>query len=390
MESTATIYLDNQATTPCDPRVVDAMAPFFSTNFGNPGSLEHSYGQDAALAVRRARIAVATLVGASPKEISFTGSATESNNLAILGVARANTRERNVILTSAIEHRSVLAPIEWLGRHGFETRVLPVDHLGHLELDALDKALNERVLMVSIQAANNEIGTIQRLPQIIERAHRVGALVHCDAVQAVGRIPIDVRALDVDLLSLSAHKLYGPKGVAALYIRRPGGEQAIPIEPLMFGGGQEDGLRPGTLNVPGIVGFGCASEIAFDEGAAESQRVEILRDTFETRLSTLLAHVRFNGDRFSRLPNNSSLTFPGIDAEALIANLRGVALSTGSACRSGALEPSPVLTAIGLNRAEAHQSLRIGLGRSTDLNQVVMTAQRMAEIVDRLIALQSI
>jgi cysteine desulfurase len=381
-DTLATIYLDHHATTPCDPRVVEAMLPYFDVWFANPASQSHRAGRQSAQAVAEAREHVAALLGAMPGEIIFTGSATESNNLAILGIANGLKSDRRTIVTTAIEHKSVLEPTAWLGTRGFDVRVLPVDQRGRVDVSELQSHLSDQTLLVSIQAANNEVGTIQDIAAIVDVAHEHGALVHCDAVQAVGRIPVDVNAWDVDLLSLSAHKLYGPKGIAALYVR--GGKRALPLQPLMFGGGQEDGLRPGTLNVPGIVGFGEASRLSQLELLPEADRVGRLRDRFEAELIARLPSVRVNGALDARLPGNSSLTFPGIDAEALIANVPELELSVGSACNSGALEPSYVLTALGMSREEAYQTLRVGLGRFTQDEDLRIASKAICKAIERI------
>ena len=379
------VFLDHHATTPCDPRVIEAMLPFFGVRFANPSSETHRAGRVAAIAVADAREKVADLIGASPGEILFTGSATESNNLAILGLVRASGSSRRKILTSAVEHKSVLDPVRSLGRGGFQVQEIGVDRLGRLDHDEYREALDDDTLLVSVQAANNEIGTLQAVSDIAELAHSKGAMVHCDAVQAVGRIPVDMMTWDVDLMSLNAHKLYGPKGIGALYIR--GGRQALPLLPLMFGGGQEDGLRPGTLNVPAIVGFGEACRLASEVLPAEASRISTLRDRFESRLLDQYKSVRRNGALDCRLPGNTSLTFPGIDADALIARLPELALSTGSACTSGSPDPSHVLRALGLTRAEAYQTLRIGVGRYTTADQVDTAAN---QIVDALTAIEAL
>lgn len=381
-----TVYLDHHATTPCDPRVVEVMLPYLTTWFANPSSQKHDAGRRASNAVSEAREQVAALLGATSAEIVFTGSATESNNLAILGLADGAGGTRRKILTTTIEHKSVLESVAHLGNRGFKNRILPVDRTGRVDLDQLRAELDEQTLLVSIQAANNEVGTIQDMAAISAAAHEAGALVHCDAVQAVGRIPVDVDVWDVDLLSLSAHKLYGPKGVAALYIR--GGRRALPLRPLMFGGGQEDGLRPGTLNVPAIVGFGEASHLCQQELPIESKRIRCLRDRLEADLRSRFPQVRVNGDPTARLPGNSSLTFPGIDAEALIANLPTIAVSVGSACASGALEPSHVLIALGMSREEAYQTLRVGLGRFSSEEDAAVAASAICEAVTRISHLQ--
>ena len=362
------------------------MLPYLSVWFANPSSQTHHVGRKAANAVFEAREKVASLIGAAAGEIVFTGSATESNNLAILGLASGTSGTRRKIITTAIEHKSVLESIAQLGKKGFDCHVLSVDRRGRLDLDRLRSELDDQTLLVSVQAANNEIGTIQDIAAVADIAHERGSLVHCDAVQAAGPIPVDVTAWDVDLLSLSAHKLYGPKGIAALYIH--GGRRALPLQPLMFGGGQEDGLRPGTLNVPAIVGFGEASYLCRQELAVEGERIRCLRDRLEADLRDRLPNVRTNGDPATRLPGNSSLTIPGVDAEAIIANLPTISLSVGSACTSGALEPSYVLTALSMSREEAYQTLRVGLGRFTTEREVATAVATLCSAVARVSSLR--
>jgi cysteine desulfurase len=368
------IYLDYNATTPCDPRVVEKMHPYFDELFANPANGYHRWGRLAARAVEDAREQIGALINAAPREIIFTAGATESNNLAILGVARmARSHERRRIVTTAVEHKAVLLPCKRLAEEGFDLVILPVDEHGCVRLEAAQAAINDETLLVSVQAANNEIGTIQPIAEIAEIAHAHGALVHCDAAQAVGKIPVDVDHLDVDLLSASAHKLYGPKGIGCLYVR--GGTRSIALEPLLYGGGQEHGLRSGTTNVPGAVGFGEACAIAQTELSQEMVRLQSLRDAIEAALQAEIPTLRINGRSAARLPNTSSLTFPGVDADALLLNLPGLMLGTGSACTSGAVEPSHVLTAIGLSRELASRSVRMSIGRFTkedDLAAIVM------------------
>ena len=377
------IYLDHHATTPCDPRVVEAMLPFFSVRFGNPSNEIHSMGREARQAVDRARNQIAQLIGAQPEEIVFTSSATESNNLAILGLARSGkTHGRQKVVHSAIEHKSVLETCHALTPEGFEAFSLPVDAAGHVDADGYRSALNEQILLVSIQAANNEIGTIQKISLLSEWAHERGSVFHCDAAQAVGRIPVNVDTLGVDLLSVSAHKMYGPKGIAALYIR--GGASRSGFKPLQYGGSQEWGLRPGTLNVPLIVGFGEACRMAGEIMAVESVRTAQLRDKLEMELLAAIPSLKRNGDLKDRLPNNSSLTFPDLDAESLIMSMPELALSTGSACNSGAQDPSYVLRAIGLSHEEAQCTLRIGLGRFSTDTEVDIATKATRSAVARL------
>lgn len=360
------IYLDYNATTPCDPRVVEKMLPFFSEWYGNPATGLHLQGRRAARAVDEAREQIAALINCRPGEVIFTGGATESNNLAILGLGRAHRHGgRTRIVTSAVEHKAVLLPCQRLQEEGYELIALPVDRQGRVSIEEAESAINDQTLLVSVQAANNEVGTLQPIARIAEIAHKHGAIVHSDAAQAVGKIPVSLaaEAWQVDLLSISAHKLYGPKGVGALYVRN--GPNVHPIEPLQYGGGQEHGLRSGTTNVPGIVGFGEACRICTAELEQEGARIASLRDQFEQALLTGIPGLKINAREAPRLPNTSSLTFPGIDADALLLNLPEVMMGTGSACSSGALEPSHVLLAMGLSRSEARSTVRASLGRFT-------------------------
>lgn len=376
----AAIYLDYNATTPCEPRVVEKMLPFFSEWYGNPATGLHLQGRRASRAVDEARDQVSALVGSQPGEIIFTSGATESNNLALLGLGRANRHgERNRIVTSAIEHKAVLLPCQRLQEEGYELVMLAVDGQGRVSVDEAEAAINDQTLLVSVQTANNEVGTLQPIATIAEIAHKHGAIFHSDAAQAVGKIPVSLaaEAWQVDLLSISAHKLYGPKGVGALYVRN--GPNAHPIEPLQWGGGQERGLRSGTTNVPGIVGFGEACRICTAELEQESVRIADLRDRFEEALLASIPGLRINAREAQRLPNTSSLTFPGIDADALLLNLPEVMMGTGSACSSGALEPSHVLIAMGLSRAEASSTVRASLGRCITLTQLERGGQLISD-----------
>ena len=377
------IYLDNHATTPCDPRVLEAMTPYFLEKFANPASEIHRMGREARKAVDKARDQVANLIGAEPNEILFTSSATEANNIVILGLAKAyKSSPKNKLLCSAIEHKSILAPCQYLKSEGFEPIHLPVDGLGHVKMEIARKEINNQTLIVSIQAANNEIGTIQDVPSLSELSHESGSCFHCDAAQAAGKIPVDVNNWNVDYLSISAHKMYGPKGIAALFIRDGVGNSSI--KPLFYGGEQEFGLRPGTLNVPLIVGFGEACDIAFKEMEVESKKLSDLRDLFESNLFSNIDAIRKNGDASNRLPNNSSLTFLGIDAEALIMSMPDIALSTGSACNSGAQDPSYVLKAIGLSHEEANNTLRIGLGRFNTRDEILAASKIFIKSINKV------
>lgn len=376
------IYLDYHATTPCDPRVVDAMLPYFSATYGNPASSLNSFGREAADSVDGARRVIADALAIRPNEIIFTSGATEANNLALVGLAGQAAGKRRHIITSAIEHKSILETCRYLETRGFEVTVLPVGADGRLDLNALRALVSARTLLVSVQAANNEIGTLQEIAAISEIAHSAGANVHCDVAQIIGKLAFDITASNVDLASISAHKLYGPKGIGMLFVR--GGVRNLPISPVQFGGGQEFGLRPGTLNVPGIIGFAKALEIA---DPAEAKRIRELRNNFERRILQSLSDARINGPKQHRLPGNSSVTLPGIDAEALIANVPELALSTGSACTSGALDPSHVLLAIGLSRADALSTIRIGIGRGTSASDLDFAAERIIVAAARIRAL---
>ena len=387
MSLRTTIYLDHHATTPCDPRVWVAMRPYYEESFANPSS-PYEAGDLAMQAVDRARGQVAALLNGLDHEIVWTSGATESNNLAILGAARRHSKvggRRRRLVTTAIEHKAVLEPMQHLEREGWDVIILPVDRFGSVDLIEAEKVINGETLLVSIQGANHEIGTIMPVREMAKLAHRHGALIHCDAAQVCGKIPVDVDAWEVDLLSLSGHKLYGPKGVGALWLR--GGGRALPLEPLFFGGGQENALRPGTQNVPAIVGLGAACEIARSEMEAESARLSKLRDWLEFQLLGAIPGLKRNGSLGHRLPHNSNLCFPDVEAEALLANLPDLALSVGSACNSGALEPSSILLSLGLSREQADGSVRFGLGRfnteaeiETAIEQIITAFERLSRM----------
>ncbi len=366
------IYLDHHATTPCEPQVVQAMLPYFTEVFGNAASRGHSWGFEAQAAVDLGRERVAAMIGASPSEVIFTSGATEANNLAILG-ALARQAKRHVI-TTAIEHRSVLDPMRELERRGFSLTVLPVDRDGRVTPEQLKAALRADTALVSVGLANNEIGTLQPIAAIGEICREAGVWLHADAAQASGCISLDVAALNVDLLSLSAHKCYGPKGIGALFVRR---RARVSIEPLQYGGGHEKGLRSGTLPVPLIVGFGVAAEHSAKEADSGGARLARLRDALWEGLAAI-GGVHRNSPSIQVLPHNLNVAFDGIDAELLLLELREFGLSTGSACSSANREPSHVLTAIG---APPRQSVRFGLGRSTTEADIRRVIQRFAEVV---------
>lgn len=373
------IYLDHHATTPVDPRVEEAMAPYHSRDFGNPSSSSHVFGWRAEAAVDIARETLAAAIGArEPGEIVFTSGTTESDNLALLGTARAN-RQKNHLITTAIEHPAVLETSRALESEGFDRTVIGVDATGGVDPDEIARAITDRTLWVSVGAANSEVGTLQPLTEIGRICRERGVLFHSDAAQAVGKVPVDVQASSIDLLSMCAHKLYGPKGIGLLYVRarRP----RIRIRPMMFGGGQQAGLRPGTLPVALIVGFAKAVEISVAERDSEARRLRELRETLWTRLSQELGDPVSNGHPERRLPGNLSVSFPGIAADQLIAGLPDIALSAGSACASGSPEPSHVLRALGLSDEMANSTLRFGLGRGNDAEQIAVVADRLIEVV---------
>ncbi len=373
------VYLDYHATTPVDPRVVQAMLPYFTERFGNPSSRTHRVGTEAAEAVDRARAQVARLIGARAREIVFTSGATESNNLAIKGVAAARRGRGGHIVTVVTEHHAVLDTCRRLEREGLRVTYLPVQPDGLVDLDRVRGAVGPDTILVSVMLANNEIGVLQPVAAIARLAHERGALVHTDAAQAAGKIPVDVEALGVDLLSFTAHKMYGPKGVGALYVRR-----GVEIAPLLDGGGQERGLRPGTLNVAGIVGFGAAAEICRGELAAEAERLGRLRDRLLAGLRERVGDLRVNGSLEARLPHNLNVSFPGVAGESLLLALGDLAVSAGAACASGTSEPSYVLKALGLSDALALASLRFGLGRWTTEEEVDYAVDRVATVVGAL------
>ena len=374
------IFMDNNSTTPVDPRVLEEMLPYFTTKFGNAASRSHRFGWEAEQAVEFARKRVAALAGATPREIVFTSGATESNNLAVKGVAEAYRASGNHILTMATEHRAVLDPVRHLERSGFTATILAPRPDGLIDPERLRAAIRPETLLVSVMYANNEIGVIQPVREIAAICGESGVLFHCDAAQAFGKMPIDVNADGIDLLSVSAHKLYGPKGAGALYVRR----RKIQLAAQMDGGGHESGMRSGTLNVPGIVGFGEACAICAAEMAEESERVAGLRDRLLRQLRQGLEAVTVNGSMEHRLAGNLNLSFAGVNAETLLMNLPEVALSTGSACSSAVAEPSHVLRALGIGEEAARSSVRFGIGRFNTAEEIDFVAGRVIESVKRL------
>ena len=372
------IYLDHHATTPCDPRVLEAMLPWFSERFGNASSATHRYGWEADAAVEAARESLAQALGAAdPHEIVFTSGTTESDNLALQGVVRAAREREPHLITTAVEHPAVLDTCTALEREGARVTRLPVDREGRVDPVALAQAITPRTLLVSVIAANSEIGTLQPLAEIGRSCRERGVLFHTDAAQALGKLPLDVEALGIDLLSACAHKLYGPKGVGLLYVRRR--RPRIRLAPLLHGGGHERGLRSGSLPVPLIVGFARAVEICLEELAGEAERLTRLRERLWNGLRAELPDLRRNGHASQRLPGNLNVCIPGLEADALIVALKDLALSTGSACASASGEASHVLAALGLSDAEARASLRFGLGRGTTEAQIDIATRRVVE-----------
>jgi cysteine desulfurase len=385
--NTPPIYLDNQSSTRVDPRVLEAMLSYFTEHFGNPHSTSHVYGRVAAEAVENARGEVAALIHADPREIVFTSGATEANNLALKGAARfarahpQGVQARDHIVTLATEHKCVLESCATLKREGFAVTYLSVEPDGLVALDELATALSERTLLVSIMAAHNEIGVIQPLAEIGALCHARGVLFHSDAAQAAGKIPLDVEAMHIDLMSISGHKMYGPKGVGVLYVRR---RPRVRLLPLIDGGGQERGLRSGTLPTPLCVGLGRAAAIAAAEMAEEAMRLRGLRDRLYQGLARRVAGLRLNGNAERRLSGNLNLTFPGISAPALIEACPTIAISTGSACTSATVEPSYVLRALGLHDALANSAIRIGLGRFNTAAEIDFAVDALAAAAARL------
>lgn len=376
---TQPIYLDYQSTTPTDPRVLEVMLPYFTERFANPHSVEHAPGRANEARVEEARAEIARLIGAEAREIVFTSGATEANNMAVLGAGRfrANApKPRTHVVTLATEHKCVLECAHQLEREGLEVDILPVQADGLIDLDLLARTITENTALVSILAASNEIGVLQPLAEIGALCREKGAWFHTDAAQAFGKIPLDVNELKIDLLSISGHKIYGPKGIGALYVRR---RPRVRLEPLFYGGGQERGMRSGTLPAPLCIGLGEAARIAGEDMATDAERLGALRDRLLETLRQALPQVRVNGSMDHRLPNNLNLTFPGLDAQELLAALPDLALSTGSACSSAAVEPSYVLAALGLTDADARASIRLALGRPTTQIEVDRAAERLIQ-----------
>jgi len=376
------IYMDNHATTPVDPRVFEAMRPYLTNIFGNSASRNHSFGWEAEEATEKGRKQVASLIGATSKEIVFTSGATESDNLALKGVAEMYAEKGNHIITAATEHKAILDTCKRLEKHGTRVTYLPVQQNGLVDLDQLKAAITDKTVLISIMHANNEIGVLQPIREIGRIARERGVLLHTDGTQAVGKVPVNVLDDNIDLMSISAHKMYGPKGVGALYVRRR--NPRVQLTAQMDGGGHERGMRSGTLNVPGIVGLGEACALAQAEMPAESKRMAYLRDKLKDRLMNSLDEVYINGTMEHRLPNNLNISFAYVEGESLLMGINEIAVSSGSACTSATLEPSYVLKALGAGDDLAHSSIRFGLGRFNTEEEVDYVAGKVIEVVKKL------
>jgi cysteine desulfurase len=376
------IYMDNNSTTRTDPRVVEAMLPYFTEKFGNAASRSHPFGWEAEAAVEEARDQVAELIGATGKEIIFTSGATESNNLAIKGVAAMYRKKGNHVVTQATEHKAVLDTCKRLERDGYQVTYLPVDKFGQVSAEQVAASLTDKTILVSIMAANNEIGSIQPIGAIGKLCKEKGVLFHTDAVQAVGKVPLDVNEMGIDLLSLTAHKIYGPKGIGALYVRKK--DPRVRLEPQIDGGGHERGMRSGTLPVPQIVGLGAACAIAHKEMATETERTFRLREKLRKGIMEKLPESYLNGHPTERLPGNANISFAYVEGEGLMMGIKDVAVSSGSACTSASLEPSYVLRALGVGDELAHSSIRFGIGRFNTEEEVDFVIDHVVHEVNRL------
>ena len=376
------IYMDNHATTPLDPRVLEAMMPYFGAKFGNAASRNHAFGWEAEQAVEVAREQIAKLIGATAKEIIFTSGATESNNLAIKGIAEMYKERGNHIITQATEHKAVLDTCKKLEKQGYRVTYLQPQADGLISMDELKAAIDDKTILVTIMYANNEIGVIQPIAEIGKLCHEKGVLFHTDAVQAVGKVPVNVQTDNIDVLSLSGHKIYGPKGVGALYVRRR--NPRVQISEQINGGGHERGMRSGTLNVPGIVGLGKACEICMNEMESEGKRETELRDYLKNKLETALDYVQVNGNMEHHLPGNLNMSFVYVEGESLLMGINDIAVSSGSACTSATLEPSYVLKALGLGDEVAHSSIRFGLGRFNTKAEVDYVSDKLIDVVLKL------
>jgi cysteine desulfurase len=376
------IYMDNHATTPVDPRVLEEMLPYFTDKFGNAASRNHPFGWAGEEAVETARVQIAKLIGATTKEIVFTSGATESDNLAIKGVAEMYREKGNHIITAVTEHKAVLDTCKHLEKYGYRVTYLPVQKDGLIDLEDLKRALDDKTILVSIMAANNEIGVLQPIAEIGKLCRERGVLFHSDATQAVGKMPVDVNKDSIDLMSISAHKMYGPKGVGALYVRRK--NPRVQVSPIIDGGGHERGMRSGTLNVPGIVGLGKACAIASEEMPKEACHLAGMRNRLKDKIMGRLDEVYVNGSMEHRLPGNLNLSFAYVEGESLLMGINDVAVSSGSACTSATLEPSYVLKALGTGDDLAHSSIRFGIGRFNTEAEIDYVADRVCETVERL------
>jgi cysteine desulfurase len=376
------IYMDNHATTPVDPRVVDAMMPYFTEKFGNAASRNHEFGWKAEEAVENARAQIARLIDATPKEIVFTSGATESTNLAIKGAAEMYREKGNHIITQVTEHKATLDTCKRLEKNGYEVTYLPVEKDGRINLDDLRRAITPRTILISIMYANNEIGVVQPVAEIGKIAKEKGVFFHSDGVQAVGKIPVDVQKDGIDMLSISGHKIYGPKGVGALYVRRK--NPRVQLSAIIDGGGHERGMRSGTLNVTGIVGLGKACEICMNEMSQEGEKLLHMRERLKESIMSRLDETFINGSMTHRLPHNINISFAFVEGESLLMGINDIAVSSGSACTSATLEPSYVLKALGVGEDLAHTSIRFGLGRFNTDEEVDYVADRVVETVTRL------
>ena len=376
------IYLDSHSTTPVDPRVLEAMLPYFQNAFGNAASRSHAFGWEAEEAVEKARKEIALLIGANPKEIVFTSGATESINIAIKGAFEMYGEKGNHIITCVTEHKATLDSAKYIEKHGAQVTYLPVDSYGMIEIEELKKAITDKTILISLMHANNEVGTIHPIEQIGKIAKEKGILFHVDAAQTAGKIPVDVEKMGIDILSISAHKMYGPKGVGALYARRA--NPRVRLAPVVHGGGHERGLRSGTLNVPSIVGLGKACEIARLDMDKDAAHLIKLRDRLKDGLFARLDEVFLNGHPTQRLPNNLNISFAYVEGEALMMGLKEIAVSSGSACTSASLEPSYVLKAMGVGEDLAHTSIRFGISRFTTEEEIDFTIEKVVNTVNRL------
>lgn len=376
------IYMDNHSTTPVDPRVLETMIPYFTEKFGNSASRNHSFGWETEQAVDEARRQIATLIHSDPKEIIFTSGATESDNLALKGVVEMYREKGDHIVTSVTEHRAVLDTAKRLEKQGIKVTYVPVNKDGLVEPGEVEKAITDKTILISIMMANNEIGTINPVAEIGRIAKARGVLFHCDATQGVGKIPVDVQAMGIDLMSFSAHKIYGPKGVGALYVRRR--NPRVRLSPMMDGGGHERGMRSGTLPVPLIMGFGKACELCMEMMPEESKRMIALREKLQAGILKDLDEVYLNGHPTQRLPNNMNLSFAYVEGESVLMGLKELAISSGSACTSATLEPSYVIRALGVGSDLAHSSIRFGLGRFNTEEEVDYTIKRVIETIRKL------